>query len=70
MSTMGLPKTGYPFKLFLAAVASPTSLNTTKACPRIRSLLLQTICSTCPKASKRLNNTYFTSASGRLYLWA
>ena len=41
--TIDLPKMGYPFRLFLAAVASPTSLNTTKACPRILLLRFATI---------------------------
>jgi hypothetical protein len=68
MSTIGLPKMGYPFKLFLAAVASPTSLKTTKAWPRILWFLLQTIWTTWPNAWKRLNKAYLTSNWESKYL--
>lgn len=41
---MGFPNILNPFRLFLAAVDSATSLNTTKACPLILLLRLTTIC--------------------------
>lgn len=48
--TIGLPKIGYPDKLFLAVVAYDTYLNTINACPLILLLRFTTICNICPYA--------------------
>lgn len=66
---MGLPKMGYPLRLLRAAAASCTSLNTTKACPRILSLRFTITCCTCPKDWNSVNRLYFRSELPQSYPW-